>query len=901
MKKAVLLTAAFCSALGATAQVADSLYVQEENADFTFTETQLDEESDVSQTVSSVIGAQSDTYLSKVGYRWSSMRFRVRALDNRYSQYYMNGLLLNDQERGTFNYSQIGGMNDATRNRENVGGYEFNNFGLQDIGGGTNINSRASQFAEGSKLTLSATNRNYILRGAFTHATGVLPSGWAFAANVGYRWAKEGVIEGTFYSAFNYFLAAEKRLGDGTHSLSLVTFGAPTKRGTQTFATEEAYWLANSHYYNPNWGYQNGKKRNAAVVKSFEPTTILTWDWRINELQKLTTSAGFTYNSYGKSSLGWAGDAYDPRPTYYKNLPSSIFNVYDPERNNPDYLAENPYFLEQYETLVDYWTSSKANRQINWDKLYYVNRENEKAGGEALYYLYSRHSDQLVYNLSSTYNHTIDRYSKASAGLQMSHTKTMHYNQMEDLLGGTRYTDIDKFAASDYGLGSEEAQNDLRYWNRQVKEGDKFGNNYNIFVNKANFWAQYQYNRGSISAAVGGDVEGTSIEREGLMQNGRAPKNSYGKSGHARFLGGGGKFSLAWRPAANNRITFSGSYDAQAPLARNSFVAPEMQNNFVDNLHLERIFGTELAYSFRFGELTGKLSGYYAHFSKGVEQSWYYNDQQSTFTYLTMSNVSKAHYGLEAAFVYQVDSHLSFNLIGTISDAKYVNNPYAQISYQGMNASELERLNQCTDPNGKQTPLRVVADGMRVSGTPLTAVSLGANYNINGWFFEANLNYYDRVYVGWSQYRRLNATYRTDGRFYTPSSVDANGQMVFEPTKAELETNGGILFDNAGNILKAYAIKQEKFDGGFMLDLSIGRYLRLKKGKSLSINLSVNNVTNNRNMRTGGMEWQRADNYYNERGGVYSKGEAKAYQFSKNARYYYANAINAFLNIGFKF
>ena len=86
-----------------------------------------------------------------------------------------------------------------------------------------------------------------------------------------------------------------------------------------------------------------------------------------------------------------------------------------------------------------------------------------------------------------------------------------------------------------------------------------------------------------------------------------------------------------------------------------------------------------------------------------------------------------------------------------------------------------------------------------------------------------------------------------------------------------------------------------------MLDLSIGRYLRLKKGKSLSINLSVNNVTNNRNMRTGGMEWQRADNYYNERGGVYSKGEAKAYQFSKNARYYYANAINAFLNIGFKF
>lgn len=900
MNRGVFITAAFLLTLGARAQVADTLNLNEETADFTFTESQLDEEGDVGQTVTSIIGAQSDPYLSKVGYRWSSMRFRVRALDNRYSQYYMNGLPLNDQERGAFNFSQIGGMNDVVRNRENVGGYDFNNFTLQDIGGGASFNTRASQIAQGSKLILSATNRNYILRGAFTHATGMLPSGWAFAANVGYRWAKEGVIEGTFYNAFNYFLAAERRLHNG-HSLSLVHFGAPTKRGTQTFATEEAYWLANSHYYNPNWGYQNGKKRNAAVVKSYEPTTIFTWDWKINEKQKLTTAAGFTYNNYGKSSLGWAGDAYDPRPNYYKNLPSSIFNVYDPEKNNPDYLADNPYLMDQYEALVDYWTSSKANRQIDWDRLYYVNRENEKAGGEALYYLYSRHSDQLAYAFNSTYNHAFNPYHKSAMGFQLIHTKTMHYNRMEDLLGGTRYTDIDKFAANDYGLASDEAQNDMRKWNRQVTEGEKFGNNYNIFVKKASFWAQHQYTRGTISTAIGGNVEATSIEREGLMQNGRAPHNSYGKSGKARFLGGGSKFSFSWNPVAHSRITLAANYDADAPLARNSFVAPEMQNNFVNHLHLEHVFGGELSYAFRFGELSGKVSGYYTRFNKGVEQSWYWNDQQSTFTYLTMSGVSKQHYGLEAALVYQVNSRLSFNLIGTISDAKYVNNPFAQISYQGMNASELERLNQCVNPNGQQIPLRVIADGMRVSGTPLTALSIGANYNINGWFLEANLNYYDRVYVGWSQYRRLNDTYRTDGRFYTPSGVDAAGRMVFEPTQHELETNGGILFDNQGNMLHAYAIKQEKFDGGFMLDLSVGRYKRLRKGRSISVNLSVNNVTNNRNMRTGGMEWQRADNYYQEKGGVYNKGEAKAYQFSRNSRYYYANAINAYLNISYKF
>ena len=86
-----------------------------------------------------------------------------------------------------------------------------------------------------------------------------------------------------------------------------------------------------------------------------------------------------------------------------------------------------------------------------------------------------------------------------------------------------------------------------------------------------------------------------------------------------------------------------------------------------------------------------------------------------------------------------------------------------------------------------------------------------------------------------------------------------------------------------------------------MLNLSIGKFIRLAKGKSLSLNLSLNNVTNNCNMRTGGYEQNRDDNYYKENGGESSKGEGKAYKFSKNSKYYYANAFNFFFNVGFKF
>lgn len=905
-----LMAAACCLATGAWAQAPqDSLLVNDDNADFTFTESQLDEDNDAAQTVSSITSVRSDYFLSEVGYRFSPMRFRVRAYDNMYNQMSLNGVNLNDAEGGRFSYGLIGGMNDATRNREGVNAFDYNNFALPGLGGASQINARASQFATGSKFVVSGCNRNYVARGMFTHATGLMDNGWALAASVGYRWANEGVIEGTFYNSLSYFLSAEKVFNDA-HSLSLVTFGSPTERGQQAASTEEAYWLTNSHYYNPNWGYQNGEKRNARVVKSFEPTAILTWDWKHGTQWKLTTAAAFKYSNYGTTALGWNGDAYDPRPDYYKNLPSSIFNVYDPEKNNYDYLQQNPFLLEQYYNLVDYWHASEANQQINWDRMYFVNRQNEDAGGEALYYQERRHNNQMVMALNSTFNHSLNRFNKYTVGFRFNATKGMHFKTMEDLLGGTRYTDVDKFAINDYGIASDEAQNDLNHPNRQIREGDKFGYNYNIFVNKADIWTQYQFTRGIFTLNVGGNIEGTNMWREGLMKNGRGQVTnrdghvidlSYGKSGKANFLSGGGRLQMTLRPGHGHMITLGGIATTQAPLARNSFVAPRIQNLFVDNLTVEKIFGGEASYSLQLGAFSAKVTGYITRFEDQVEQSAYYNDQMSTFTYLTMTGVDKLHYGIEAALNYKITSSFGVNFMASVGDAQYKSNPYAQINYEGMRSSEIAKINSCTNPvTGVAMPQQVIAEDMHVGGTPLTALSLGLEYNVKGWFFEANLNYYDHVYVAFAPYRRLTSTYQLGGKFYTPQ-ISGDGKYSYDVTEAQIKQDGGILFDGEGNIVRSYAAHQEKFKGGFMLDLSIGKFIRLKKGKSLSINLSVQNVTNNRNLRTGGYEQNRDDHYYSESGGQYTKGESKGYQFSRNSKYYYANAINAFLNIGFKF
>ena len=340
------------------------------------------------------------------------------------------------------------------------------------------------------------------------------------------------------------------------------------------------------------------------------------------------------------------------------------------------------------------------------------------------------------------------------------------------------------------------------------------------------------------------------MEREGLMRNGRAANNSKGSSGVAKFLEHGAKAGATFRIGGKHVFNLGVGYEQNAPLAYNAFVAPRLKNDFASNLTREEVISTEASYAYN-GPIVGvKLSGYYTRFNNVTELDQFYNDQQSRYTYLSMTGVEKQHMGVEAALSVKIISNLTFNAIGTISNAEYINNPQANLTYE--NESETNSDIVCID-------------GMKESGTPLSAYSIGLDYSVDGWFFNVNGNYYHRGYIDFSTYRRLYGILKQNGNV----SIGENGEEVI-------------------NIPE-----QERFKGGWMLDLSIGKYIRLAKGRSMSINLTVNNVLNNTNMKTGGYEQNRDDNY--------PDGDVRVYRFSRNSKYYYAQGINGFFNINFRF
>ena len=835
-KKLTLAILALLSSSMMTAQVEDKKTEGEGDKDesaFTFTESQLGEDDDMSQNVT-IVNSNSNIYANEVGYLWSPVRFRYRAFNQKYNDVYINGALMNDAESGQFRYSQVGGLNNQTRSGEYSLPFEANNFSMPSMGGANNYNFRPSAMPIGNKAALSVANRNYTLRGMYSYSSGLNDKGWAVAAALTYRWADRGYVEGTFYNSLSYFLGIEKVTGN--HSISFVTWGNPTERASQGASTDEMYWIANDRYYNPYWGYQNGKKRNSRVINDFAPTALLTWDWKINDDMKLTTSLTGKYSMYKSTKLNY-NNSDNPQPDYWKVLPSSYFNVWNEDDNS--YRTESAW--DAWNNAYNWLSLSKVNRQIDFDRLYAANVSASQQGADAMYYIQAKHNNQLDFKLSSTLDMKLDDRQKLVMGMNLGTTKGMHYQTMDDMLGATQFHNINYYALGKYDINSEQVQYDLNNPNAKVGEGDRFGYDYNILVDRADFWTTYSATLSRMHAFVSARVGGTQMQRDGKMRNGLAKDNSYGKSGTARFLDGGGKIGLSFNLGMGNIIQLGAGYELRTPTAYTAFASPEINNDFVANLKNEKVLSAELGYSLNTSWVRANVNAYYSRIKDATEWQCFYFDDANSFSYVSLTGVEKEYYGVEYGLKFKITSAFSIQAVGTVSEAKYASD--ANVRYM---------LSTSGDYGNDICHLK----GVREASTPLLAQSLTLSYSNKGWFIDLTGNYYDHIYLSPSVYYRYDeiCEHDNDGNAIVPDQLEGNG--------------------------------------GFMLDASIGKLIRLRKGQ-LSINLTLTNILNNRDICTGGYEQSR-DN-------LTSSGNSRGYVFSMNPKKFYAYGTNGMLNFTYRF
>ena len=700
---------------------------------FTFAEAMTGDNDDAPQNVT-IAGSRTNAYAEQAGYVFAPTLFRYRALPQKYSTVYANGTPMNDMENGQFGYTQTGGLNTMTRNVSQWLPFETAGCGMASTGGTSGYDLRAAGMAPGHYLSVGGANRNYAMRGAYSYASGTDRKGWAFAGGLTYRWANQGYAEGTTYKSLSYFLAVQKLWPSG-HSLALTTWGAPTKRDAQGASTDEAYLLADNKQYNPYWGYQDGKKRNARTIHDFEPTALLTWDWTIDNRTKLTTSMLGRYSMRKSTRLNYNGD--NPAPDYWQNMPSSKYNTWNPAdpRNTDEARAE-------WQDAYEYWTADKSHRQINWDKLYGDNKQAAASGSDAIYYMQARHNNALSLSLASMLSHRIDDRKKISAGLDIAAQKGMHYLTLDDLLGARQIHNISTYAIGNYSATSDRVQYDLNRRDAAIGKGDRFGHDYNLTTGKAQLWSTYAEDLGPLHYSLSARLAYNAMQRDGKTKNGMAPGNSYGKSKAKSLADGGLKLASTLSLGHAGALSLGIGYEMRAPQASAAFVSPETSNETAAGLKDERIFSAELGYAFDSEWLHASIGGYYSRIDDATEWHRQYFADSYAYADNSITGLSKAYYGLEAGLKLRLARFLDLNMAGTISQAKNTNDAHVRYTLADTGESHDATLHT------KDT---------HEAGTPLTAASVGLSYHQRGWFIDINANCYDRIYLTCSDATRYDA------------------------------------------------------------------------------------------------------------------------------------------------
>lgn len=850
--------------------------------DASFTEFDLDDSG--YQDSPTILFGQNDVFNNIAGYNFSSVRFRVRGYSSESQDVYMAGVRMNDAITGYTPYSLWSGLNEAVRSKESVNGSEISDYGFGGYNGLTNIDPMASKVRTGWRGSVLTNSALYRLRLMMTYSSGELDNGWSYAFSASARLGGNDWIKGVYYRSFGYYGSVEKKFGE-EHKLGLTFMAAPGQRGAQNGSTQEVYDLMGDNMYNSNWGYYNGKVRNARVKKTHEPIAILKYDFT-PESKKLKASATVLYRfgKNGYTALDWY-DAPDPRPDYYRNLPSYFF------MDNTDYNRLN---YSKYMWAKEQWEQDIPSiTHINWDRLYAVNAMNSTAdGNRSKYVIEERRTDQQDLNFAANAKWSPVNCFTLAGGLSYKWNRTEYYKILDDLLGGDYYVNIDQFAERDYASSVTMYQNDLDYYLKNgkaqtLKQGDKYGYDYYANVRRAEAWVSGKFSKFGLDVALAGRIGYTKYWREGLLRKGLFPGldangqpmtyegkvittydpitgdaiTSLGKSEVKDFLTGAAKLNVSYVIPGGHRVYANAAFIADAPNFNQAFISPRTRNSIVPNLKTNKTLTADLNYAYSNSGYDVRVTGYYTAIKDQSKVMSFYDDAQNSFTNFAMSGIDQRHIGLELGFKVPLPvPNLALQGVVSYGQFVYTSNPKMYQTYDN-SAAIVEDTYGVTVPYWKSHP---TADGKTVkhyvSGTPQLATSLGLSWNKNYWFVDADVDYFDFAYLD------MNPLYRTD-------MATSGPDKTVTPTEIE------------------YMAAQEKFKGAVLVNASVGKSWYIKRNYQLGFSLQVKNILNTTNLRTGGYEQTRlVDN---------TVSKERYYRF--DSKYFYMSGINYMLNIYFRF
>lgn len=804
----------------------------------TLSDDELNSDSSGADNISGLLSASMDIFQRTAAFEFSQSFFRMRGLNTDNGTVLMNGIEMNKLFDGRPQWSNWGGINDVLRSQELSVGLSPSAYNFGGLLGLTNINLRASNYRSGGRVTYSSSNRSYTNRLMASYASGMLDGGWAYAFTLGRRWGDEGFQDGTFYDANSFFVSVEKKIND-KHSLNLVGFYTPNRRGKSSPNTQEVFDLKGTAY-NEYWGWHDGEKRNSRIRRIAEPVIMLNHYWDLSESSSLNTNVSYQFGELGNSRLDYAGGA-NPSPAYYQQLPSYFLA----DDDGPDYAGA--YQSEQ---------SFRNGGQVNWNRIYDANLTNNINGDYAAYVLYEDRSDDKQFTANTILESILSENVTLNAAVNYKRLKSHNFAEIVDMLGSNSgYLNIDAF---------DQVQFDMQNPNRVVGEGDTFRYNFNIDANVLSGFAQAQFKYNKVDFFLAGSYTATEYQREGLYQTETYADNSLGKGRKLSFGGIGAKGGFTYKFSGKHIFNVNAGYLTKAPSIRNTFTNSRENHAIVGDITgvditEEKITSFDANYIFRSSSVKARLTGYYTQMQDANEISFYFADgisgvdEGTAFVQEILQGIDKTHMGIEFGMEAQITPSIKLTGVASVGQFTYDNNPNLVLTssdfVDGLNFGESNLKDY------------------RIAAGPQQAASIGFEYrDPNYWWFGTTANFFADTYVDVSPLTRTQ-------NFY-------------------LDTDG-LPFSDYEPDLARELLHQERFEDYMVINAIGGKSWKIGD-KYISLFVSLNNIFNQK-FKSGGFEQGRSANY---RSLQEDAGNPKRVFGPK---YWYGRGPTYFLNLNYRF
>ncbi len=632
-----------------------------------------------------ILKSTPSVYATKQGGGYGDSRINIRGFDSRNVAVMINGVPVNDMENGKVYWSNWAGLSDVTRSMQVQRGFGAAKIAVPSIGGTINIITNTTDAKKGGVIRTAIGNDGYQKLGV-SLSTGLTKTGWA--ASVAFSQTQgDGWVDGTQFKGYSYFMNISKRIND-KHTLALSVFGAPQQHNQRSYKqrVKDYKMYPSGIRYNSNWGELNGEILNVKKNVYHKPQAILNHYWTINHDLSLSTSL---YASLGRGSG------------------TSTTGTNDGKKKFQDYL-----YLGQID----------LNR---------IAEENKARGAQGSDAIIARSvNSHEWYGLLSNLRKTFDNLT-ISGGVDVRYYIGHHYRQLENLLGGAYYNDVN----------SRGIPTDVNKTSGVSYLGDKIAYNNDGEVAWFGVFGQAEYVYDDLSAFVAASVSHKNYRRIDYFNY--LDSDPTQTTAWESYWGFSTKGGVNYNLTDIHNVFANAGYMQRQPTFRDIFL--NYKNIVNPDAKNEKILGFELGYGLRADKLTANINGFYTTWKdKSFVKSVYDRGTGQTY-FANILGVNAIHMGVELDFVYRPSNRFKFTGMLSVGDYKWANN--------------IEDVKIFNDQQEELDSYTLYLKDVHVGDAAQTTAALGAQYEIlKGVKLGLDYNYYANLYAYFDPIKRQDAS-----------------------------------------------------------------------------------------------------------------------------------------------